>query len=52
MLSWYQMAMLCREMETEDLLSTHMEELGSDAGPHKDHGMVKPEKKTFLCVLK
>lgn len=36
-----------RESETGDLFPTYMQELGSDAGPHKDRGMVKPERVTF-----
>lgn len=35
--------MLCCEMDTEHLFSAPMEELSSDAGPHKARGMVKPE---------
>jgi hypothetical protein len=42
------MTMPCGESETRDLFSIHREELGSDAGPHEDRGMMKPERATFL----
>lgn len=44
--------MLCCEMDTEHLFSAPMEELSSDAGPHKARGMVKPEENhisSFFC---
>lgn len=45
-LSWCQMTILCSTMETEG--SHSHEVLGSDAGPHKDCGTVKPERTSFL----